>query len=148
GWAADWIGSILARERIEVTPEAKEHVWSALTSLASAPIPERTLTGLSVLLQSNALKRALQPYCLGGPYGRLLDAESERLGETSIQAFETEGLLSSGAAAAVLSYLFHRIGDRLDGRPTLLIIDEGWLPLDDGGFAGQLPGWRRTLCKK
>src|SRR5204862_1681698 len=67
GWAADWIGSILARERIEVTPEAKEHVWSALTSLASAPVPERTLTGLTVLLQSNALKRALQPYCLGGP---------------------------------------------------------------------------------
>ncbi len=59
------------REKIEVTPEAKDHLWSALTSLASAPIAERTLTGLSVLLQSNALKRALQPYCLGGPYGRL-----------------------------------------------------------------------------
>ena len=82
GWAADWIGSILGRERIEVTPEAKEHLWSALTSLASAPIagahPNRPL---SVLLQSNVLKRALQPYCLGGPYGRLLDAEFERLGE-------------------------------------------------------------------
>src|SRR4029077_823495 len=30
-----------------------------LTSLASAPAAERTLTGLSVLLQSGALKRAL-----------------------------------------------------------------------------------------
>ena len=39
GWAADWISAILGRERIEVTPEAKEHLWSALTSLASAPIP-------------------------------------------------------------------------------------------------------------
>ena len=67
--------AILGRERIEVTPEAKDHLWSALGSLASAPIEERTLTGLSVLLQSNVLKRALQPYCLGGPYGRLLDAE-------------------------------------------------------------------------
>ena len=70
-----------ARERSTITPEVKEHLWSALTSLASAPVAERTLTGLSVLLQSNALKRALQPYCLGGPYGRLLDAEAERLGE-------------------------------------------------------------------
>ena len=76
GWAAEWIASILARERIEVTPETKDHVWSALTSLASAPSQERTLTGLSVLLQSNVLKRALQPYCLGGPYDRLLDAEN------------------------------------------------------------------------
>ena len=81
GWAAEWISSILSRERIEVTPEAKEHIWSALSSLASAPAEERTLTGLSVLLQSNVLKRALQPYCLGGPYDRLLDAESERLGD-------------------------------------------------------------------
>ncbi len=79
-WAAEWIANILARETIVVTPEAKDHLWSALTSLASAPSAERTLTGLSVLLQSQTFKRALQPYCLGGPYGRLLDAEAERLG--------------------------------------------------------------------
>src|SRR6201993_4719821 len=64
GWAADWISSILSRERVEVTPEAKEHIWSALSSLASAPVEERTLTGLSALLQLNVLKRALQPYCI------------------------------------------------------------------------------------
>ncbi|WP_441231951.1 conjugal transfer protein TrbE [Tardiphaga sp. 215_C5_N2_1] len=147
-WATEWIAAILAREKIEITPEAKDHLWSALTSLASAPIQERTLTGLSVLLQSSALKRALQPYCLGGPYGRLLDAEFERLGESSVQAFETEGLIGTGAAPAVLAYLFHRIGDRLDGRPTLLIVDEGWLALDDEDFAGQLREWLKTLRKK
>ena len=95
------------------------------------------------------MKRALQPYCLGGPYGRLLDAEAERLGERpSVQAFETEGLIGTGAAAAVLAYLFHRIEGRLDGRPTLLIVDEGWLALDDENFAGQLREWLKTLRKK
>lgn len=147
-WATDWVASILAREKIEITPEAKDHLWSALTSLASARLPERTLTGLSVLLQSTTLKRALQPYCLGGPYGRLLDAEFERIGEASVQAFETEGLIGTGAAPAVLAYLFHRIGDRLDGRPTLMIVDEGWLALDDADFAGQLREWLKTLRKK
>ncbi|WP_407154784.1 conjugal transfer protein TrbE [Bradyrhizobium sp. STM 3557] len=148
GWAAEWIASILARERIEVTPETKDHVWSALTSLASAPPGERTLTGLSVLLQSNVLKRALQPYCLGGPYDRLLDGEQERLGESSIQVFETDGLIGTSVAPAVLSYLFHRIEDRFDGRPTLLVIDEGWLALDDADFAGKLREWLKTLRKK
>ena len=148
GWATEWIGAILAREKIEITPEVKDHLWSALTSLASAPRQERTLTGLSVLLQSNSLKRALQPYCLGGPSGRLLDAEFERLGEASVQAFETEGLIGTSAAPAVLAYLFHRIADRLDGRPTLLIVDEGWLALDDEDFAGQLREWLKTLRKK
>ena len=148
GWAAEWIAAILNREKISVTPDVKDHLWSALSSLASAPTGERTLTGLSVLLQSQTLKRALQPYCVGGPFGRLLDAESERLGEASVQAFETEGLIGTGAAPAVLAYLFHRIEGRLDGRPTLLIVDEGWLALDDEGFSGQLREWLKTLRKK
>ncbi|MER9442220.1 conjugal transfer protein TrbE [Mesorhizobium sp. M0340] len=147
-WAADWIVAILAREAVPITPDAKEHIWTALTSLASAPIAERTITGLSVLLQARALKQALRSYCIGGPYGRLLDAETEHLGAASVQAFEIEGLIGTGAAPAVLSYLFHRFGDRLDGRPTLLIIDEGWLALDDEGFAGQLREWLKTLRKK
>jgi len=147
-WASEWIANILARETIVITPDAKDHLWSALTSLASAPPGERTLTGLSVLLQSQTLKRALQPYCLSGPFGRLLDAEAERLGEAEVQAFETEGLIGTSAAPAVLAYLFHRIEGRLDGRPTLLIIDEGWLALDDQGFAGQLREWLKTLRKK
>jgi len=147
-WAAEWLANILGREKVAVTPEAKEHIWSALSSLASAPVAERTLTGLSVLLQSNALKQALRPYCLGGPFGRLLDDEAERLGEADIQAFETEGLIGTGAAPAVLAYLFHRTEGRLDGRPTLLIVDEGWLALDDPGFASQLREWLKTLRKK
>src|SRR5690606_36584046 len=97
-WAADWIVAILTREGVPITPEAKEHIWTALSSLASAPVEERTITALSVLLQSNDLKLALKPYCVGGPYGRLLDAEAETLGDASVVACETEGLLETGAA--------------------------------------------------
>src|SRR2546428_7790036 len=43
-WAAEWVAAILAREGVTVSPEAKEHVWTALNSLASAPVAERTLT--------------------------------------------------------------------------------------------------------
>lgn len=147
-WAADWLIDILVREGVPITPQVKEHLWSALTSLASAPVQERTLTGLSVLLQSSPLKQALGPYCIGGAYGRLLDGEHERLGDASVQAFETEGLIGTGAAPAVLAYLFHRLEQRMNGRPTLLLIDEGWLALDDGGFADQLREWLKTLRKK
>ncbi|MCA2411270.1 conjugal transfer protein TrbE [Rhizobium leguminosarum] len=147
-WAADWLVDILIREGVEITPVVKEYLWTALTSLASAPVVERTITGLTVLLQSSALKQALRPYCIGGPYGRLLDAEMEWLGDASVQAFETEGLIGTGAAPAVLSYLFHRIESRFDGRPSLLIIDEGWRALDDGGFAQKIKEWLKTLRKK
>ena len=147
-WAQDWLSGLIAREGVTINPVARDHLWSTLTSLASAPVGERTLTGLSVLLQSTELKQALAPFCLGGPFGRLLDAETEELGTADFQAFETEGLIGSAATPAVLAYLFHRIEDRLDGRPSLIIVDEGWLALDDGTFGGQLREWLKTLRKK
>ena len=78
----------------------------------------------------------------------MLDAEHEALGTADIQAFETEGLIGTAAAPAVLAYLCHRIEGRLDGRPSLIIVDEGWLALDDATFGGQLKEWLKTLRKK
>jgi len=48
----------------------------------------------------------------------------------------------------VMAYLFHRIEGRLTGAPTLLIVDEGWLALDDATFGAQLREWLKTLRKK
>ncbi|MGB3318003.1 MAG: conjugal transfer protein TrbE [Sphingopyxis granuli] len=147
-WASEWLAALLAGEGVAAGPVEKEHIWSALTSLATAPVAERTLTGLAVLLQSQELKLALAPYLVGGPWGRLLDAEAEHLGSARVQALETEGLVGASSAATVLSYLFHRIEGRLDGSPTLIIIDEGWLVLDSPAFAAQLREWLKTLRKK
>lgn len=148
-WAVEWVLALLEHERVEVTPELKDAVWSALTSLASAPRAERTLTGLSVLLQSHALKAALAPYTLEGPHGRLLDAAEDTLRLADVQCFEMEELLARPAVLGpVLGYLFHRLEQRFDGRPTLLILDEAWAYLDDARFAARLRDWLKTLRKK
>jgi len=149
GWAAEWVEARLVHEGIEMGPGEREAVWTALANLATAPVEQRTLTGLSVLLQSNALRQALQPYVLGGAHGRLVDADHERLGDEDVQAFEMEELMHSRPAAmAVLRYLFARIEGRLDGAPTLLILDEAWLFLDDPVFAQRIRQWLKTLRKK
>ena len=148
-WAAEWIEGRLLQEGVAVGPPEKESIWSTLNSLASAPIEQRTMTGLSVLLQSNALRQALQPYVLGGAHGKLLDADHDRLGQASVQGFEMEELMHSKAAVlAVLGYLFARFDQRFDGAPTLLILDEAWLFLDDPVFAARIRQWLKTLRKK
>jgi type IV secretion system protein VirB4 len=148
-WAAEWIGALLAHEKVTVTPEVKEAVWSALNNLATAPAEERTLTGLSVLVQANALKAALQPYTLDGPFGRLLDAAEDRLALSDVQCFETEELMHEvGVVLPVLTYLFHRLEERFDGRPTLLILDEAWVYLDNPLFAARIREWLKVLRKK
>lgn len=148
-WAAEWTLGLLAHEGVETGPEVKDAVWSALGSLASAPVGERTLTGLSALLPVNRLRQALQPYTLSGPHGRLLDADGERLGAANVQAFEMEELMHARSAVPpVLTYLFHRLERRFDGAPTLLILDEAWVFLDDPMFAGRLREWLIVLRKK
>ena len=148
-WATDWIVALLEAEKVAIRPEVKEAVWSTLTSLASAPAHERTMTGLALLLQSNALRTAIQPYTLDGPHGRLLDAAESGLRFADVQCFETEALLgATSVVAPVLTYLFHRLGERFDGRPTLLILDEAWVFLDHPLFAARIREWLKTLRKK
>lgn len=148
-WAAEWIEGRLRQEGGAIGPPEKDAVWSALNSLASAPVEQRTMTGLSVLLQSNALRHALKPYVLGGAHGKLLDADSDRLGSAAVQGFEMEELMHSKAAMlAVLHYLFARFDERFDGAPTLLILDEAWLFLDEPVFASRIRQWLKALRKK
>ncbi|MBA5775602.1 conjugal transfer protein TrbE [Stappia sp. F7233] len=148
-WAVEWIGALLAHEKVTVTPEVKEAVWSALKNLATAPAEERTLTGLSVLVQANALKAALQPYTLDGPFGRLLDAADDRLALSDVQCFETEELMHEASVVLpVLTYLFHRLEERFTGNPTLLVLDEAWVYLDNPLFAARIREWLKVLRKK
>ncbi|MGI9503493.1 MAG: conjugal transfer protein TrbE, partial [Geminicoccaceae bacterium] len=148
-WAAEWLGDVLAQEGVTLTPEIRDMVWSALCSLSGAPKDERTITGLAVLLQSQALQRALQPYMVDGPFGRLLDADEDRLGSGDVQCFEMEELMHTRQVVLpVLTYLFHCLEARFDGRPSLLILDEAWVFLDHPLFAGRIREWLKTLRKK
>jgi type IV secretion system protein VirB4 len=148
-FALQWVTALLTSEGVRVTPDVKDAVWTALQSLASAPRQERTLTGLAVLIQSNALVAALSPYTLEGAYGRLLDGASEQIAGTDVLHVEMEELMPHKALVPpVLTYLFHRLEARFDGRPTLLILDEAWTFLDDALFAARIREWLKTLRKK
>ena len=148
-FAADWLAGLAEQEGVDVTPERKEALWSAIQSLGTAGPAERTLTGLSMLLQNDEMKAALHPYTLEGPHGRLLDADHESLALADTVCFEMESLMGSASAVApVVTYLFHRLEERFDGRPTLIILDEAWLFLDNPLFASRIREWLKTLRKK
>jgi P-type conjugative transfer protein TrbJ len=148
-FALEWVSGLILNEGVTITPEIKEALWTALKSLASAPKAERTLTGLAVLVQSTALSHALAPYTLEGPYGRLLDGATENLAVTDVLHVEMEPLMQhKRLIPPVLTYLFHRLDARFDGRPTLLVLDEAWTFLDEPMFAARIREWLKTLRKK
>ena len=103
-----------------------------------------------MLLQSNALKAALQPYTVEGPFGDLLDAADETLAPAAVQCFEMEALMAqhdSGRARA-LPTCFTGSRRRSMGAPTLLILDEAWIFLDHPLFAARIREWLKVLRKK
>jgi type IV secretion system protein VirB4 len=147
-WAAEWVEGLLVQEQVAVTPAVKEEVWQALGSLATGTRAHRTLTGLAAVVQQSALRQALRTYTLEGPHGHLLDADRDGLAESTWQCFEMEHLLHTPSVVPpVLTYLFHRIEQRLLGAPTLLILDEAWVYLDHPVFAARIREWLKVLRK-
>ena len=147
-WAQEWVQDIVAAEGVEITPAVKEEIWGALKNLASGPPTQRTLTLLAATIQDQNVKSALTPYTLAGPHGHLLDAQDNSRVSARWQTFEMSELMGSKAALQpVLTYVFRTLEQRFDGRPTLLVLDEAWLFLDQGSFAAKIREWLKTLRK-
>ena len=45
-------------------------------------------------------------------------------------------------------YFFHRVEQRLDGTPAVIVIDEGWKALDDDIFVARIKDWEKTIRKR
>ncbi|MDN4695728.1 hypothetical protein QYZ45_17440 [Vibrio parahaemolyticus] len=63
--------------------------------------------------------------------------------------FEIDQLMKRGDRdlVPVLSYLFRTIERRLDGNPSFILIDEGWIALKHPVFKDMLVEWLKELRK-
>lgn len=149
-WAADWLETLVTLQGIAVTPVHRARIDHALELLAGNARPHRTLTELMAQLQHADLLTALRPYTMAGHYGQLLDAAQDDLAESQFTVFEMKHLLAldDRVALPVLLYLFRRIEQRLDGRPTLIEIDEAWMALLHVRFGARITQWLLTLRKQ
>ncbi|WP_026091961.1 VirB4 family type IV secretion/conjugal transfer ATPase [Porphyrobacter sp. AAP82] len=85
-----------------------------------------------------------------GEHSWLFDNAADRLDlETRVMGFDMTALLENPRLRTpTMMYLFHRIDERLDGLPTMILIDEGWKALDDEVFAARIRDWLKTLRKR
>lgn len=86
----------------------------------------------------------------GGEHAWLFDNERDRLDLSErVLGFDMTALLENPRLRTpTMMYLFHRIDERLDGQPTMILIDEGWKALDDEVFAARIRDWLKTLRKR
>ncbi|MHA7819692.1 MAG: VirB4 family type IV secretion/conjugal transfer ATPase [Erythrobacter sp.] len=86
----------------------------------------------------------------GGEHAWLFDNDRDLLDlDTRVLGFDMTQLLENPRLRTpTMMYLFHRIDERLDGEPTMILIDEGWKALDDEVFAARIRDWLKTLRKR
>jgi type IV secretion system protein VirB4 len=144
-WAVTWLDDLCSLNGLAVTAKHRNALAQALLQLRLSP--SRTLTELSANVQDLEIREALQFYTLSGPLGQLLDADEDVLSSGRFLTFETENLLQLDEKAVIpaLLYLFRRIEKRLDGAPTLVLLDEAWAYLRNEVFAERLRDWLKTL---
>jgi type IV secretion system protein VirB4 len=147
-WAVGWIEVLCELNGLRFAPKHRNAVTDAVMQLRLSPT--RTLTELSANVQDIEIRDALQHFTVMGPLGSLLDAEYDSLGDSQMLAFETENLLQldDKAVIPVLLYLFRRIEQRLDGSPTLILLDEAWSYLQHELFRNRLKDWLKTMRRK
>jgi type IV secretion system protein VirB4 len=100
--------------------------------------------------QPGDLADRLGPWIADGEHAWLFDNEEDRLDLSNrVLGFDMTVLLDRPRLRTpAMMYLFHRIDERLDGNPAMILIDEGWKALDDEVFAARIRDWLKTLRKR
>jgi type IV secretion system protein VirB4 len=148
-WAVSWLECLCVLSGSSLGPRERTALTEAVIQLRLSPT--RTLTELQANVQDHRVREALNHYTLSGAMGVMLDREEDMLTDGSrFVTFETEHLLQMDAKGIipVLLYLFRSIERRLDGSPTLIILDEAWAYLRHDLFRERLRDWLKTMRKK
>jgi type IV secretion system protein VirB4 len=148
----DWLAVLLGAQG----PEELATIAAAVSAAYTNDPTLRRLSHFRELLagsrrpQAGDLASRLEPWASGGEHSWLFDNAHDRLDLTAkTLGFDMTALLESPRLRTpVMMYLFHRIEERLDGEPTMILIDEGWKALDDEVFAARLRDWLKTLRKR
>lgn len=148
----DWLGVLLAAtgpEELATLAGAVDAAYAYDPSLRRLSHFRELLSG-SRRPQPGDLASRLEAWIGEGEHGWLFDNAEDRL-DLSAQTlgFDMTALLETPRLRTpVMMYLFHRIEERLDGHPTMILIDEGWKALDDEVFAARIRDWLKTLRKR
>ena len=99
---------------------------------------------------SSDLWARLRPWWGDGERAWLFDNERD-LTDIAAEAvgFDMTQILDDPVSRTpAMMYLFHRVEERLDGSPAILIVDEGWKALDDDVFVARIKDWEKTIRKR
>ena len=151
----EWLGRLVDDGR-PLSPEDQALIERAITTSMAAPQHLRRLSALAQLLRGGTRPHAgdiaarLAPWIDEGEHAWLFDNPADTLGiDRRVLGFDMTKLLDDPRTRTpAMMYLFHRVEERLDGTPTIIVVDEGWKALDDDVFVARIRDWEKTIRKR
>ncbi|KQM41312.1 VirB4 family type IV secretion system protein [Sphingomonas sp. Leaf10] len=151
----DWIAQLVGGGRALSTEDAAQIERAVATNMNAAPHLRRLGT-FAQLLRGGARPHAddlaarLAPWIGSGEHAWLFDNAADTLGiDARVLGFDMTRLLDDPRTRTpAMMYLFHRVEERLDGTPTIIVVDEGWKALDDDVFVARIRDWEKTIRKR
>lgn len=148
-WLINWLEMLLSSKGYALRSADIDNLKTALDNVAAQPKEFWRLQSLAPFL-SRELKEELHPWISTGPYARYFDNLDDTFAVSDKTCIEMGGLLDNPnptIAALFIDYAFFCIQKRLDGRPTLIYVEEAWFMLANENFARGIDNWLRTLAK-
>ena len=148
-WALNWIESLYELAGSEPSAQQRLELANALILLRDSEPDARTLASFRDLLPVN-LQYALERYTSPDAFGTLFNGSQDRAESARMEVYESGAVMELGDAVVVplLLALFRRIERKLDGTPTLIVVEEAWAALLRSRFAEQIKAWLLTLRKR
>jgi type IV secretion system protein VirB4 len=151
----EWLAQLLGGAD-GLTVEELAMVADAVDANFDQPPNHRRLRYLRELFVGTSRPRGgdlaarLRPWCEGGEHAWLFDNATDEVSlDQAVYGFDMTRLLDTPVTRTpAMLYLFHRIEQGLDGRPTIIVVDEGWKALDDEVFTRRLKDWEKTIRKR
>jgi type IV secretion system protein VirB4 len=151
-----WIAQLVTTQSEVLDASEQETIHGAVQAIYEHESSYRQLRYFRELLAGGSrpkpgdLAHRLGMWCEGGERAWLFDQTEDQLDltGTSIGFDLTQILDDPVSRTPAMMYLFHRVEERLDGTPTLIVVDEGWKALDDDVFVGRIKDWEKTIRKR
>ena len=151
----EWVSRLVSADA-EVSAEDLAVIEAAVEANFHAPPSLRRLRAFADLLrgterpQATDLHARLRPWFGRGEHAWLFDNAEDQVGlDAAIVGFDMTQLLDAPATRTpAMMYLFHRVEERLDGTPSIIVVDEGWKALDDDIFVARIRDWEKTIRKR
>lgn len=153
---AEWLAALLRADDARLDAEDRAIIADAIDANFAQPPSHRRLRYLRELFRgarrpsAGDLAARLAAWCEDGEHGWVFDNAADELdADARVLGLDMTRLLDAPAIRTpVMMYLFHRIEQRLDGTPAIIVVDEGWKALDDDVFVRRIKDWEKTIRKR